>query len=102
LGLPAEVGGKYLSAFSEKDFTTPETKFGGVWATKSSHHQLKVRVVSYRVKNFSFEANLCTKLLRGMSFSYKSFRVVIELIRFTSPNLDFLYNLNKKIVTLRD
>ena len=35
-----KLGGKYLSAFPEKDFTTLETKFGGVWAPYYTYHKI--------------------------------------------------------------
>ncbi len=33
-------GGKYLSAFPENDFTTLETKYGGVWAPYYTYHKI--------------------------------------------------------------
>jgi len=33
-------GGKYLSAFPEKDFTTLETRYGGVWAPYYTYHKI--------------------------------------------------------------
>ena len=35
-----KLGGKYLSAFPEKEFTTLETKFGGVWAPYYTYHKI--------------------------------------------------------------
>lgn len=35
-----KLGGKYLSAFPENDFTTLETKFGGVWAPYYTYHKI--------------------------------------------------------------
>jgi len=35
-----KLGGKYLSAFPEKDFTTLETEFGGVWAPYYTYHKI--------------------------------------------------------------
>ena len=35
-----KLGGKYLSAFPEKDFTELETKFGGVWAPYYTFHKI--------------------------------------------------------------
>jgi DUF1680 family protein len=35
-----KLGGKYLSAFPEKDFTTLETQFGGVWAPYYTYHKI--------------------------------------------------------------
>jgi DUF1680 family protein len=35
-----KLGGKYLSAFPEKDFTTLETKFSGVWAPYYTYHKI--------------------------------------------------------------
>ena len=34
------LGGKYLSAFPEKDFTTLETRFSGVWAPYYTYHKI--------------------------------------------------------------
>jgi DUF1680 family protein len=34
------LGGKYLSAFPEKDFTTLETNFSGVWAPYYTYHKI--------------------------------------------------------------
>jgi len=35
-----KLGGKYLSAFPEKDFTTLENKFSGVWAPYYTYHKI--------------------------------------------------------------
>ncbi len=35
-----KLGGKYLSAFPENDFTTLETQFGGVWAPYYTYHKI--------------------------------------------------------------
>jgi uncharacterized protein len=35
-----KLGGKYLSAFPEKDFTTLETRYGGVWAPYYTYHKI--------------------------------------------------------------
>ena len=35
-----KLGGKYLSAFPEKDFTTLETRFSGVWAPYYTYHKI--------------------------------------------------------------
>jgi len=35
-----KLGGKYLSAFPENDFTILETKFGGVWAPYYTYHKI--------------------------------------------------------------
>jgi DUF1680 family protein len=35
-----KLGGKYLSAFPEKDFDTLETQFGGVWAPYYTYHKI--------------------------------------------------------------
>lgn len=35
-----KLGGKYLSAFPEKDFTTLETKISGVWAPYYTYHKI--------------------------------------------------------------
>lgn len=35
-----KLGGKYLSAFSEKEFNTLETKFSGVWAPYYTFHKI--------------------------------------------------------------
>lgn len=35
-----KLGGKYLSAFPEKDFTTLETQFSGVWAPYYTYHKM--------------------------------------------------------------
>jgi DUF1680 family protein len=35
-----KLGGKYLSAFPEKDFTTLETKIAGVWAPYYTYHKI--------------------------------------------------------------
>jgi uncharacterized protein len=35
-----KLGGKYLSAFPEKDFTTLETRFTGVWAPYYTYHKI--------------------------------------------------------------
>lgn len=35
-----KLGGKYLSAFSENDFTLLETQFGGVWAPYYTYHKI--------------------------------------------------------------
>lgn len=35
-----KLGGKYLSAFPEEDFTTLETRFSGVWAPYYTYHKI--------------------------------------------------------------
>jgi hypothetical protein len=35
-----KLGGKYLSAFPENDFTILETRFGGVWAPYYTYHKI--------------------------------------------------------------
>ena len=58
-----QLGGKYLSAFPEKDFTELETKFGGVWAPYYTYHKimqglLDVYTLTGNKKSFQLVVNM--------------------------------------------
>jgi DUF1680 family protein len=51
-----KLGGKYLSAFPEKDFDTLETKFGGVWAPYYTYHKIMQGLLDVSTKTGNAKA----------------------------------------------
>ena len=80
-----KLGGKYLSAFPENDFTILETKFGGVWAPYYTYHKimqglLDVYTLTGNKKAYILVLNMADYVKQRME---KLSPEVIEKILFT-------------------
>ncbi len=80
-----KLGGKYLSAFPENDFTNLETKFGGVWAPYYTYHKimqglLDVYTLTGNKKAYSLVINMADYVKQRMD---KLSPEVIEKVLYT-------------------
>lgn len=80
-----KLGGKYLSAFPEIDFTNLETKFGGVWAPYYTYHKimqglLDVYTLTGNKKAYTMVINMADYVKQRMD---KLSPEVIEKILYT-------------------
>jgi len=81
-----KLGGKYLSAFPEKDFTTLETQFGGVWAPYYTYHKimqglLDVYTLTGNKKAYAIVLNMADYVKQRMN---KLSPEVIEKLLYTA------------------
>jgi uncharacterized protein len=80
-----KLGGKYLSAFPEKDFTTLETRFSGVWAPYYTYHKvmqglLDVYTLTGNKKAYTIVLNMADYVSQRME---KLTPEVIEKVLYT-------------------
>jgi uncharacterized protein len=81
-----KLGGKYLSAFPEKDFATLETRFGGVWAPYYTYHKimqglLDVYTITGNKKAYTIVLNMAEYVRQRME---KLSPDVVEKILYTA------------------
>lgn len=69
-----KLGGKYLSAFPESDFTELETKYGGVWAPYYTYHKI-------------MQGLLDVYTLTG---NKKAYRIVLNMADYVKSRMDKL------------
>lgn len=99
-----KLGGKYLSAFPEKDFTTLETRFSGVWAPYYTYHKimqglLDVYTLTGNKKAYTMVLNMADYVSQRMEkLSPEAIEKMLYTVNANPPNEpggmnDVLHNL---------